>query len=78
MENNNIFFHNNRIELVGLSKEEINDELRKLNLQRFRLTQIWSWIYRFGISNFHEMDNISKNLRKDLEKIFKVGRLNVS
>ena len=78
MENNNIFFHNNRIELVGLSKEEINDELRKLNLQRFRLTQIWSWIYRFGISNFHEMDNISKDLRKDLEKIFKVGRLNIA
>ena len=69
---------NKKIALIGLSKDEIKDELKKLNLPSFRLSQIWSWIYRFGSTNFHEMKNLSKELRKDIEKVFNINRLNVS
>ena len=85
MENSNTFFkkydqgfENHKIELIGLSKEKLKDQLLNIGLPEFRLSQIWSWIYRFGLTEFKEMKNLSKPLREDLDKIFKINRLEIS
>lgn len=40
----------------------------------YRAKQVFTWLYRFGITSFSEMTNISKDLRSKLAKIFYIYR----
>lgn len=52
--------------LIGLSREELQDEIKKLGEQAFRTKQLWHWIYWQGKRNFEDMTSLGKPLRQKL------------
>ena len=55
-----------RINLVGLSREELEATVTGLGLPKFRARQIWHWIYHRGARGFDEMTTLAKGLRGEL------------
>ena len=56
-----------RVELVGLSKDQIRGELEAAGLEpkqaKLRAKQIWHWIYNRGASDFAQMSDVAKAQR---------------
>lgn len=67
-----------RIDLVGLSREELVDELARLGEKPFRAKQLWHWIYHQGETDFAEMTTLSKDFRVKLAATHKVSRPGVA
>lgn len=63
-----------KIEFIGLSKEEVNAHVKELGEPAFRAKQIWQWVYLYGKSSFDEMTNLSKPLREKLNERFILSR----
>ncbi len=63
-----------KIELLGLSKEELAAEIAKLGEKPFRAKQLWQWIYNCGVGNFEEMSNLSKDFRAKLAAGYTITR----
>lgn len=63
-----------KIELLGLSKEELVAEIEKLGEKPFRAKQLWQWIYNRGVGDFAEMSNLSKDFREKLSAGYAVTR----
>ena len=49
-----------------------------LGLPKFRAKQVWRWIWRHGLTNFDEMSDLSKPVRKLLGVKFSADRPAVS
>lgn len=62
------------IELIGLTKSELEDELKKIGEKSFRAKQIWQWLYFHGETDFDNMSNLSKDLREKLKSKFTITR----
>ena len=60
--------------LIGLSRDELYDELEPFGVQKFRARQLWHWIYFRGAKNFAEMTTLAKSLREELETHFTLER----
>jgi len=56
--------------IKALSLEELKQVLEKWKEPRFRAKQIFSWVYKKGITDFARMDNLSLSLRKRLTDNF--------
>lgn len=54
------------IDIKSLTFDELSNEVKKLNLPKFRAEQIYKWLHQNGVSSFDEMLNISKDLRSKL------------
>jgi 23S rRNA (adenine2503-C2)-methyltransferase len=67
-----------RVELVGLSRAELEGELVKLGQPRFRAAQVWHWVYFRGETDFARMTTLSKGLRGVLAERFAATRPGVS
>lgn len=63
-----------KVELIGLSKEELKEHLQNLGEPTFRAKQIWQWVYYYGKTDFNEMTNLSKSLREKLAAYFELSR----
>lgn len=63
-----------KIELIGLSKQELKDELEKIGEKAFRAKQLWHWLYHQGETDFAKMSSLSKDLREKLPKYFTITR----
>lgn len=63
-----------KIELIGLSKEELQERLKSLGEPAFRAKQIWQWVYFYGKTDFADMTNLSKPLREKLADYFELSR----
>ena len=61
-------------ELIGLSKEELTEELALIGEKTFRAKQLWQWIYFRGETNFDNMSNLSKDLRAKLKENYTISR----
>ena len=55
-----------RTDLKNLTAEEMAAFLGGMGKERFRAAQIFRWIYRRGISDFAQMSDLSKDLRREL------------
>ena len=64
-------------QLVGLSREELEHEMRLLGEKSFRAKQIWGWVYNYGAQSFDEMSNLSKELRATLNQHYTIERPNI-
>lgn len=64
-----------KINLTGLSYNEIYKFIEDIGEKKFRVSQLWSWIYQKRVLEFNDMTNISKELRKKLSKISYIGSL---
>ena len=42
-----------------------------------RAAQLWSWIYVRGVTRFDDMTDVSKDLRRDLESLYTLDRLEI-
>ena len=67
-----------KINLVGLSFGELEAKVMALDLPKFRAKQVWRWIWRHGLTNFDEMSDLSKPVRKLLGMQFSADRPAVS
>ena len=67
-----------RLNLVGMTREEIATALGALGVERYRADQMYSWIYAKGVTGFENMTNLSKDLRGRLAESFRIGRPGVN
>ena len=67
-----------KIDLIGLSLNEISETLIKKDLiqvkEKFRSKQLWHWLYFRGETDFDKMTTVSKDLRKKLKDHFIIQR----
>ncbi len=66
------------IRLPGLSRSEIAQHLTDIGIEpkkvRMRASQIFQWIYNFGVTDWDDMTNIAKPMRETLSKSFSLAR----
>src|ERR1700733_12199533 len=67
-----------RLDLVGLSRRELADEMATFDAEPFRTRQLWHWIYHRGITDFAAMTNLAKGFRERLAERFVLGRPTVA
>ena len=69
---------NDKIDLIGLSLNEISETLINKDLIRkketFRSKQLWHWLYFRGETDFEKMTTVSKDLRKKLNDHYVINR----
>ncbi|HJS87782.1 MAG TPA: 23S rRNA (adenine(2503)-C(2))-methyltransferase RlmN [Acetobacteraceae bacterium] len=63
-----------RRELVGLSREELAEEVAAIGEAPFRARQLWHWIYNRGETDFARMSSIARPLQARLAERFVIGR----
>ncbi|MEO1023197.1 MAG: 23S rRNA (adenine(2503)-C(2))-methyltransferase RlmN [Bacteroidota bacterium] len=64
-----------KTDLKALTKTELQEFCNELGLPRFRTDQIFQWLYQKGASSFEEMTNLSKELRKKLDAVSFISRI---
>lgn len=67
------------IALVGMTRPQLRDALVEHGLvdakkAKMRAEQLWRWIYHYGVTDFDQMTNVSKDLRQQLEAKFTLAR----
>lgn len=67
-----------RINLIGLTRAELESRLTAIGEQRFRVRQVWHWIYHRGARDFDQMTSLAKPLRTRLAEHFTTARPEVS
>ena len=63
-----------RIELIGLDRAELADELARIGAPAFRARQLWHWIYHRGATDFAAMTTLAKDFRARLAERYAVSR----
>lgn len=62
--------------LVGLTRDAMREALIATGTPekqaKMRVGQIWQWIYQWGVRDFHEMTNLSKAYRAQLDEAFSI------
>ncbi len=59
--------------ILDLSYEELQWDMKVLGEPRFRVSQIWNWIWKRGIVDFAKMSNIPRLLREKLARIYSIS-----
>ena len=57
----------NKNNLIGFSRQELEAELIKMGEKAFRTKQLWHWIYHQGETDFSKMTSLGKSLRTKLQ-----------
>lgn len=63
-----------RMNLVGLSRAELETEMLSIGLEKFRARQLWHWIYHRGATDFSVMTTLAKPVRERLAESYAVRR----
>ena len=66
------------IDLLGLSAEKMAEAIKAEGLPKFRAQQIWSWVWRHGVTQFDDMTNLAKSVREQLAARFMISRPRVT
>ena len=64
----------NKVNIIGKTKEELQPIFQEFGLEKFRVKQIWQWVYVFGVHEFSAMTNISKAVQEKLAAHFSIDR----
>jgi 23S rRNA (adenine2503-C2)-methyltransferase len=64
--------------LVGLSRDELLEEMRAFGAEPFRARQLWHWIYHRGAVDFAVMTSLAKDFRARLADTYVLRRPEVS
>lgn len=57
-----------KVNLLDLNRADMEAFFADLGEKRFRANQVIQWIHQYGVSDFAEMTNLSKHLRRQLEE----------
>lgn len=60
------------VDILGIPKQDLKSLIISLDSKPFRAKQIWSWLYRYGITSFDDMTNLSKDFRKTCTDKFSI------
>ena len=67
-----------KINLTGLTQEELEQFAVDHGEKSFRGRQLFSWIYQRKATNFGEMTNLSKTLRNKFQNLATIGQLQIA
>lgn len=67
----------NQRNIRHLSLQELSEYLESLGEPKFRIKQIWEWLWQKGVQHFDAMTNLSKALRETLQNHFVLTSLQV-
>lgn len=63
--------------LLDMNRQELALFFESLGEKRFRADQVFKWVHQMGVSEFQQMNNLSKDLREKLEACAEVRQLDV-
>lgn len=66
------------INLLGLDRADLENFFESIDEKKFRATQVMKWIHQMGVTDFQEMNNLSKDLRTRLSETACVRNLDVA
>ncbi len=69
--------YSDKQDLSDMSLEDIEDFISHLGKEKYRARQIMKWMYRFGVSSFDEMTNLSKVFRQEIKEIARITSLSI-
>ncbi|MEJ2649774.1 MAG: 23S rRNA (adenine(2503)-C(2))-methyltransferase RlmN [Sedimentisphaerales bacterium] len=61
-----------KLNLLNLNRTEMEAFFAKIGEKRFRANQVIQWIHQYGVNDFAEMTNLSKDLRVKLEEMAEI------
>lgn len=67
-----------RTSLLALPIDALEEQVSRLQLPRFRARQIWSWVWRHGVSEFSDMTDLGKPVQALLAEHFHADRPAIS
>lgn len=67
-----------KINLVGLSREEMTAAFASIGLPAFRARQVWGWMYKHGVTDFSLMSSIAKPQQAQLAEYFSIERATIA
>ena len=63
--------------ILDYSLKELTSELKKLDIPGYRAKQIFEWVYKKHVFDFHAMKNLPEALTGELEKKFEIIPLDI-
>jgi len=66
------------VNLLGLDREGLESFFLSIGEKKFRATQVMKWIHQMGVTDFQQMNNLSKDLRNKLADIACIQNLEVA
>ena len=63
-----------QVDLIGLSRQELEQSVIRFGLPKFRAKQIWHWLYHRGARSLEEMTTLSLRVRDKLAGDCFIGR----
>ena len=64
--------------LLGMDRDGLETFFEDIGEKKFRATQVMKWIHQMGVTDFQEMNNLSKDLRNRLAETACVQNLEVA
>lgn len=72
-----VVFNNKAINLLGLDRAGMEAFFEDIGEKKFRATQVMKWIHQMGVTDFQQMNNLSKELRQRLSETSCIQNLQV-
>ena len=72
-----VVFNNKAINLLGLDRAGLEAFFEDIGEKKFRATQVMKWIHQMGVTDFQQMNNLSKELRQRLSETSCIQNLQV-
>jgi len=66
------------VNLLGLDRAGLEEFFASIDEKKFRATQVMKWMHQMGVTDFQEMNNLSKDLRTRLSETACVQNLEVA
>ncbi len=70
--------YNEKIDILSLTLEELEEKILLLGEKKFRAKQIWQWLHVKKVRNFDKMSNLSAQFRDKLSDVFCIKSLIIS
>jgi len=73
-----VAFDKKAVNLLGLDRGALEAFFESIGEKKFRATQVMKWIHQLGVTDFQEMNNLSKDLRNRLAENSCIQNLHVT
>lgn len=73
-----VVFDSKAPNLLGLDRAGLEAFFENIGEKKFRATQVMKWIHQMGVTDFQQMNNLSKDLRNRLSETSCIQNLQVS
>ncbi len=73
-----VVLKNNATNLLGLDRAALEVFFESIGEKKFRATQVMKWIHQLGMTDFQQMNNLSKDLRNQLAEVSCVQNIQVA